>query len=83
MVVLGVVEDRHLLVLLDNQEQTHYMVLLIMDLQVVLLFQLHQHMQQVVEVVQVVQVEMLQIHLHLEMVDPVEHQQLHMDHQIQ
>ena len=53
MVGLGVVEEHHLLVLLDNQEQTLYMVLLIMDLLAELDLEL-QHMQQVVEVVQVV-----------------------------
>ena len=74
MVVLGVVVEHRSQVLPDNQEQTHYMVLLIMDLLAELDLEL-QHMQQVVEVVQVVQVEMLQIHLHRVQVDLVEHRQ--------
>ena len=53
MVAHGVVEVLQFQVLLDNQEQTLYMVLLIMDLLAELDLEL-QHMQQVVEVVQVV-----------------------------
>ena len=53
MVANGVVEVLQFQVLLDNQEQTLYMVLLIMDLLAELDLEL-QNMQQVVEVVQVV-----------------------------
>jgi hypothetical protein len=69
VVAHGVGEVLQFQVLLDNQEQTPYMAQLIMDLLVVHLFQLHQHILLAAVVVQEERVEVLQIHPRQEMVE--------------
>jgi hypothetical protein len=69
VVVLGVGVEHLNQVLLDNQEQTPYMAQLIMDLLVVHLFQLHQHILLAAVVVQEERAEVLQVHPHQEVVE--------------